>query len=92
MKLAWGSLKTNVPKAFQNVRSTGEFCDVTLACEDDSLVEAHRVILASGSVLFQKLLSSGRLRQNPHPLLYLRGVTASQLEAVLDFLYGGGQG
>ena len=57
IKLAWGSFKTNVPKAFESVRSTGELSDITLACENNGLFGAHRVILASGSVLFQKLLA-----------------------------------
>ena len=89
INLAWENFQTNIPQAFQKVRSSEDFCDVTLVCDDEGLVEAHRVILASGSQFFQKLLSTGRLGPNPHPLLYLRGVSAGQLEAVLDFLYRG---
>lgn len=89
INLAWENFQTNIPQAFQKVRSSEDFCDVTLVCDDEGLVEAHRVILASGSQFFQKLLSTGRLGPNPHPLLYLRGVSGVQLEAVLDFLYRG---
>ena len=87
--LKWSSFQENSPKTFEEVRASKDFSDVTLACDDEGLVEAHRIILASGSIFFQKLLSAGRLGPNPHPLLYLRGVTAWQLEAVLDFLYSG---
>ena len=87
--LKWSRFQTNFPKTFEHVRASKDFSDVTLACDDEGLVEAHRIILASGSLFFQKLLSAGRLGPNPHPLLYLRGVTAWQLEAVLDFLYSG---
>ena len=89
INLAWENFQINIPQAFQKVRSSEEFSDVTLVCDDEGLVEAHRVILASGSLFFQKLLSIGRLGPNPHPLLYLRGVSPGQLEAVLDFLYCG---
>ena len=89
INLVWDSFQSNIPRTFQDVRSSQEFSDVTLACEDDGLVEAHRVILASGSSFFQKLLSSARLGRHPHPLLYLRGVSGQELECVLDFLYHG---
>jgi hypothetical protein len=87
--LKWRNFQKNIPQTFEDVRASQDFCDVTLACEDEGLVEAHRIILASGSIFFQKLLSSGRLGPNPHPLLYLKGVRSWQLDAVMDFLYSG---
>ena len=89
INLAWSSFQTNFPKTFEEVRASQDFSDVTLACDDEGLVEAHRIILSSGSLFFQKLLSGGRLGLNQKPLLYLRGVTAWQLGAILDFLYSG---
>ena len=38
-------------------REDNDFADVTLACEDDQQVEAHKVILA-GQVLFNRLFHS----------------------------------
>ena len=87
INLTWDSFQANIPQNFQNVRLSHEFSDVTLACEDECLVKAHRIILASGSLFFEKLLS--RLGVHPQPLLYLRGVTGRELELVLDFLYHG---
>ena len=89
IKLAWENFQSNLPHTFHKVRLSEDFCDVTLACDDEGIVKAHKVILASGSQFFQKLLSTERLGFNPHPLLYLRGVSAGQLEAILDFLYSG---
>ena len=43
--------------AFGNLRENNDFADVTLACEDDQQVEAHKVILA-GQVLFNRLFHS----------------------------------
>ena len=82
-----GQFSVKNSSKLQNVRTSHEFSDVTLACEDECLVKAHRIILASGSLFFQKLLS--RLGGHPQPLLYLRGVTGRELESVLDFLYNG---
>ena len=39
------------------MRGDNDFADVTLACEDDQQVEAHKVILA-GKVLFYCLFHS----------------------------------
>ena len=57
ISLAWSSFQTNFPKTFEGVRASKDFSDVTLVCEDEGLVEAHRIILSSGSLFFQKLLS-----------------------------------
>ena len=61
-----------------------DFSDVTLACDEDKQIEAHKVILAGSSSFVRKLLKQN---SHPHPLFYMRRVTASQLESVLDFIY-----
>jgi hypothetical protein len=44
------------------------------------------VILAGSSNFFSRVLKQ---QQHPHPLIYMRGVPASQLDAVVDFIYNG---
>ncbi len=62
--------------------------DVTLCCEGgDSRMQAHRVVLAACSPLLRKILARAGLHQAP--LLYLKGVDATNLSAVLDFMYNG---
>ena len=68
------------------MREDNDFSDVTLASEDGQQVEAHKVILAASSPTFQKLLGASK---HPHPLIYLRGIKAHDLMAILDFLYRG---
>ena len=68
------------------LRSEQDFADVTLACEDGKMVETHKVILAGSSPILSDLLKK---LNNPHPLIYLKGVTLVSLQAVLDFLYTG---
>jgi hypothetical protein len=44
------------------------------------------VILAGSSKFFSRVLKQ---QQHPHPLLYMRGMTAGQLTGVVDFIYHG---
>ena len=84
--LKWDDFQENIHSTFGELRHDKEFVDVTLACEDGSQVEAHKVILAASSPFFQKLLKKNN---HPHPLIYMRGVRADELQAMLDFLYVG---
>ena len=73
--------------SFQSLRQQADFSDVTLVSGDGrQRFEAHKVILSSGSDFFKALLSDN---SNPHPLIYLRGVKAKQLEVLLDYIYQG---
>jgi len=72
---------------FRNLLQDGqEFADVTLACGADTQLKAHKVILAACSPFFRKVLIG---HPHPHPLLYLRGVSAPDLRAILAFMYQG---
>ena len=59
---------------------------MTLACDDGQLMEAHKVILASSTPLFQNILQKSK---HPHPLIYLRGFQSKDFVSILDFLYFG---
>ena len=84
--LQWNDFKENVVTAFGNLREDNNFADVTLACEDGQQVEAHKVILAASSPTFKTLLGRNK---HPHPLIYMRGMKANNLMAIMDFLYVG---
>ncbi len=72
--------------AFRELRQEKDFFDVTLTCDDDQQLEAHKVILSACSPFFRNIL-----RRNPHqhPLLYLKGVKYTDLQSVLNFMYHG---
>ena len=84
--LKWNEFQENIHQTFGGLRNTQEFADVTLVCEDGQQMEAHRVVLASSSPFFRKMLE--RLN-HPHPLIYMRGLTHEDLMAMLDFIYYG---
>ena len=85
LSLSWNDYESNFSVAFQDLRKEEEFFDVTLACKDGQL-KAHKVILSSCSTFFKEIL-----KRNPHvhPLLYMKDVKLSQLQAVMDFMYQG---
>ena len=84
--LQWNDFQDNVTIAFRSLKEDKDFNDVTLACEDGTQVEAHKVILAASSLFFQKLLKRNK---HNHPLIYMRGVKSEDLVAIVDFLYNG---
>ena len=84
--LKWDDFQENIHSTFEELRHDKEFVDVTLACEDGSHIEAHKIILAASSPFFQNLLKKNK---HPHPLIYMRGIRADELYAMLDFLYVG---
>ena len=84
--LQWNDFKENVNSAFGKLRSDKEFTDVTLVCEDGHQMEAHKVILASSSPFFEKILLRSK---HSHPLIYLRGFQSKDFASILDFLYFG---
>ena len=84
--LQWNDFPENIKTAFRNLREENNFADVTLACEDDQQVEAHKVILAASSPFFQKIFERTK---HPHPIIYLRGLTSEDISAIVDFLYFG---
>ncbi|XP_071635783.1 zinc finger and BTB domain-containing ken and barbie protein isoform X1 [Temnothorax americanus] len=59
--------------------------DVTLACDDGSVVKAHRVVLAAASPLLASLLRNPALDH----VVHLSGVRKAQLNHLLEFLYNG---
>ena len=67
-------------------RGDTDFNDVTLACEDGTHVEAHKVTLSASGPLFTNLLRSER---HSHPLIFVVGVRSEDLVSAVDFLFRG---
>ena len=84
--LKWNDFKDNLNTAFGALRKDIDFTDVTLACEDGHQVEAHKIVLAASSPLFQKMLKKNK---HTHPLIYMRGMKSEDLVAIVDFVYYG---
>merc|ERR1719319_2118677 len=72
--------------SFKDLRQEGDFTDVTLACEGNQQLQAHKLILSSSSPFFRNILRSYK---SAEPLIYLRQVSYQDLASVVDFMYYG---
>ena len=68
-----------------SIQEEKEFCDVSLACEDQQ-VRVHKVVVAAGSTKLRSILLGN---PHPHPVIYLHGVKFTTLENILKFIYHG---
>ena len=83
--IQWNKFEADLSSAFKSIRKDKDFFDITLVCEDEQ-IEAHKLILSACSPFFKTML---RRNQHHHPLLYLKGVSYRDMEAVLTFMYHG---
>ena len=83
--IKWNEFERDISSAFKHIREDQNFFDITIACEDEQ-IQAHKVILSASSPFFKNVLSRN---QHHHPLLYLKGVSYNDMEAVLNFMYNG---
>ena len=84
--LRWETFSSYTREIFNDLSSSGDFADVTLICDDQRQIEAHRIVLSACSEVFKNILKA-----NSHktPSIYLRGILHRDLETVLEFLYHG---
>ena len=76
----------HIVSSYQDFREDSDFYDVTLVCEGNQQIEAHRIILTACSPFFSRVLKGNK---NYHPMIFMRGVQAMDLAAVVDFIYYG---
>jgi len=69
------------------LRTDNDHLDVTLACEGNQQIKAHKVILSAGSLFFREVLSNAK---HPEPFIFLGGgVRTTDLQSVLEYIYLG---
>lgn len=83
--LTWGDYGTSLVSAVQLLRCHGDLVDVTLAAGGRSF-PAHKIVLCAASPFLLDLLKNTPCK---HPVVMLAGVNATDLEALLEFVYRG---
>ena len=84
--LAWKDFAVNTTASIQELRRETELFDVTLACDDDHQLEAHKLVLASCSQVFKSILTKKRVQNQ---LIYLRGLSKQDLDYMVEYIYQG---
>jgi hypothetical protein len=63
--LKWNDFPTNVVTNLQEMRDENDFYDVTLACDEQSFIQGHKVILSASSPYFKAILRRSPINQHP---------------------------
>ena len=84
--LKWNDFSLNVSKSFGILRKEEDFLDVSLLCDDEQIFSAHKVVLSASSDFFKSVL---RKADHSKPMIYLNGVSAKELNNILDYIYEG---
>jgi len=84
--LKWNEFEENIRNYFTALRSEQKLFDVTLATDDGHQIQAHKVILSSGSDFFSDIFSKF---DKPDMFVYLKGIPRTDLENITNFLYNG---
>ena len=62
--LTWDGFSEHLKNVFNDLNTSKTFTDVTLVCDDDEILKAHRFILSSCSDVF-KAMFAGNTVFNP---------------------------
>ena len=84
--LKWNNFQTHVSKSFGLLKNEEYLHDVTLVCDDNSQISAHKLVLSACSEYFKILFRNNR---NQNPLICLEGTTFKELKSILDYMYNG---
>merc|ERR1719187_2241807 len=84
--LKWKTFNDHLVEVFKDLGEEGHFADVTLVSDDQIQTPAHKVVLSACSPVLKTLLVNN---PHSHPLLYLRGIKQTELQAILKFMYFG---
>ncbi|XP_023708847.1 broad-complex core protein isoforms 1/2/3/4/5 isoform X2 [Cryptotermes secundus] len=83
--LTWNSFTDNIVSSLESSYGDGDFVDVTLACEGES-IKAHKLVLSACSQYLKRLLKENPC---PHPIIILKDVGLAELKDLLIYMYHG---
>ena len=86
INLSWSDYERCTLDAFRLLKHREEFTDVTLVCDGDNQIRAHKVIISACSPFFRNILLKN---PHPNPLIYLNGVNFDDLKCLINFMYSG---
>ena len=85
--LKWNDFTSNVSTSFGRFRTANYLHDVTIVSDDHKQISAHKLVLSACSEYFRNIFQNNS--KHAHPLLCLEGVSSTDLENMLDYIYNG---
>ena len=86
LNLNWNNFVENLSEAVKEIKDDKDFHDVTLMTPDGNITHANKFILSICSSFFKGLFKS---TASAPQVIYLKGVSSSNLENILNFIYYG---
>lgn len=84
--LRWKYHHSNLQTMFSQLLDRGCFCDVTLACEGQT-IKAHRVVLCACSTYFDAILTNCCSEKDP--IIIMRDAKFADIKCLIEFMYKG---
>ena len=84
--LQWNDFQKGIVSTYQELRRNQDFSDVTLVCEDNQRIKAHKLILSNSCEFFRAVLGE---ELSSHLVIYMRGVRTDIMKSLVDFIYCG---
>ena len=84
--VSWNNSQADIANCIRKLRENEKLFDVTLVTDDGQHIQAHKIILAAGSLFFEDIFIKSN---HSNMLIYLKGIHSCELEQVLNFLYTG---
>ena len=79
--LKWNDFQDNAVKTFSGLRAEDDFVDVTLVCDDQKQISAHKVVLSACSEYFKNILKQNK---HSHPLICLTNINYDEAGLVFS--------
>ena len=86
--ISWHTYEVHLKEMLQEMFMSPNFSDVTIVCDDQKKIKAHRNVLSASSPIFKNILQQHG-EESKHPIIYLRGIQHSEMESIMQFVYYG---
>ena len=84
--LQWSTFNDHLQKLLIDLKTSNNFTDVTLVCEDKVQFNSHKFVLCASSPVFKSIITDNAMI---NPVIYLKGIQSCELEPILQFIYLG---